>query len=84
MTPQERLLTAKEGASNEEIKRILHENRIEKVLLVNDEFELTGMVTVKDITKAETYPSACKDEQGRLRVGASVGTSEETDCDHPG
>ncbi len=79
MTPQDRLLTAKEGASNEEIKRILHENRIEKVLLVNDEFELTGMVTVKDITKAETYPSACKDEQGRLRVGASVGTSEETD-----
>ena len=79
MTPQERLLTAKEGASNEEIKRILHENRIEKVLLVNDQFELTGMVTVKDITKAETYPSACKDDQGRLRVGASVGTSEETD-----
>ena len=79
MTPQDRLLTAKEGASNEEIKRILHEHRIEKVLLVNDEFELTGMVTVKDITKAETYPSACKDEQGRLRVGASVGTSEETD-----
>ena len=79
MTPQNRLLTAKEGASNEEIKRILHEYRIEKVLLVNDEFELTGMVTVKDITKAETYPSACKDEQGRLRVGASVGTSEETD-----
>ena len=79
MTPRERLLTAKEGASNEEIKRILHENRIEKVLLVNDQFELTGMVTVKDITKAETYPSACKDDQGRLRVGASVGTSEETD-----
>ena len=79
MTPKERLLTAKEGASNEEIKRILHENRIEKVLLVNDQFELTGMVTVKDITKAETYPSACKDDQGRLRVGASVGTSEETD-----
>ena len=79
MTPRERLLTAKEGASNEEIKRILHENRIEKVLLVNDQFELTGMVTVKDITKAETYPSACKDNQGRLRVGASVGTSEETD-----
>ena len=79
MTPQDRLLTAKEGASNEDIKRILHEHRIEKVLLVNDEFELTGMVTVKDITKAETYPSACKDEQGRLRVGASVGTSEETD-----
>ncbi len=79
MTPRERLLTAKEGASNLEIKRILHENRIEKVLLVNDQFELTGMVTVKDITKAETYPSACKDDQGRLRVGASVGTSEETD-----
>ena len=46
---------------------------------MNDQFELTGMVTVKDITKAETYPSACKDDQGRLRVGASVGTSEETD-----
>ncbi len=79
MTPQDRLLTAKEGASNEEVKRILHENRIEKVLLVGDSFELTGMVTVKDITKAETYPSACKDELGRLRVGASVGTSDETD-----
>jgi IMP dehydrogenase len=79
MTPQNRLLTAKEGASNEEVKRILHENRIEKVLLVGDSFELTGMVTVKDITKAETYPSACKDELGRLRVGASVGTSDETD-----
>lgn len=79
MTTKERLVTALEGTSFEEITSMLHEHRIEKVLLVNDAFELTGMVTVKDIAKAQAYPSACKDDLGRLRVGASVGTSNETD-----
>ena len=79
MTPKSRLVTALEGTSFEDITRMLHENRIEKVLLVNASFELTGMVTVKDIAKAQAYPNACKDELGQLRVGASVGTSAETD-----
>ena len=79
MTPKERLITAPEDASHGTITDLLHEHRIEKVLLVNDDFELKGMVTVKDITKAQAYPNACKDEQGQLRTGASVGTSEETD-----
>lgn len=79
MTTKERLVTALEGTSFEDITNMLHEHRIEKVLLVNDAFELTGMVTVKDIAKAQAYPSACKDDLGRLRVGASVGTSNETD-----
>ena len=79
MTPKERLVTAQEGTDIDEITRMLHEHRIEKVLLVNDEFELTGMVTVKDIAKSQAYPRACKDKAGQLRVGASVGTSGETD-----
>ena len=79
MTPKERLVTALEGTDIQEITRILHENRIEKVLLVNEAFDLTGMVTVKDIAKAQAYPMACKDNFGQLRVGASVGTSGETD-----
>ncbi len=79
MTPKEKLVTAPEGASFDEITNILHEHRIEKVLLTNDNFELTGMVTVKDINKAKAFPIACKDERGQLRVGASVGTSPETD-----
>jgi len=79
MTPQERLVTAKEGTDFDEITRILQEHRIEKVLLVDDDHRLTGMVTVKDITKAQAFPTACKDGLGQLRVGASVGTSEETD-----
>jgi len=79
MTPKERLVTAVEGTSIEDITAMLHEHRIEKVLLVNDAFELTGMVTVKDIAKAQAYPMACKDRYGQLRVGASVGTSTDTD-----
>ena len=79
MTPKERLVTALEGTGFDEITRMLHEYRIEKVLLINEDFELTGMVTVKDIAKAQAYPSACKDDLGQLRVGASVGTSGETD-----
>ncbi|MEM7100392.1 MAG: IMP dehydrogenase [Pseudomonadota bacterium] len=79
MTPKERLVTAEEGTDFDEITRILHRHRIEKVLLVNDKFELTGMVTVKDIAKAQAFPMACKDQFGQLRVGASVGTSADTD-----
>ncbi len=79
MTPRERLVTVREGASPEEVKSLLHKHRIEKVLVVNERFELRGLVTVKDIDKAERYPHACKDEFGRLRVGASVGTGPDTD-----
>lgn len=79
MTPKEKLVTVKEGASADEIRGLLHRHRIEKVLVVNDEFELKGLITVKDINKAEMFPSACKDRDGSLRVGASVGTSPDTD-----
>jgi IMP dehydrogenase len=78
MTPQERLVTVKEGASREEVLALLHKHRIEKVLVINGGFELRGMITVKDIQKSTDYPLACKDEQGRLRVGAAVGTGEDT------
>ena len=79
MTPKEQLVTADEDADFDEITSLLHEHRIEKVLLVNDKFELRGMVTVKDINKAKAYPISCKDSHGQLRVGASVGTSPDTD-----
>ena len=79
MTPRSKLVTASEDASFDEITDLLHRHRIEKVLLINSAFELRGMVTVKDINKAKAYPAACKDGQGQLRVGASVGTSAETD-----
>ena len=73
MTPQEKLVTVKEGASKDEVQRLLHKHRIEKVLVVNDEFELCGMITVKDFEKSSDYPNACRDELGRLCVGAAVG-----------
>lgn len=79
MTPKKKLVTAKEDATQQEVRELLHHNRIEKVLVVNDDFELKGLITVKDMNKAERYPSACKDPEGRLRVGASVGTSPDTD-----
>ncbi|MGD9660632.1 MAG: IMP dehydrogenase [Porticoccaceae bacterium] len=79
MTPKERLVTVEEGAESQQVKALLHKYRIEKVLVVNENFDLRGLITVKDIDKAEKYPSACKDDQGRLRVGASVGTSPDTD-----
>jgi len=79
MTPKDKLVTVKEGAAKEEILHLLHENRIEKVLVVNDSFELCGLITVKDIQKATDNPNACKDEQGRLRVGAAVGVGVGTD-----
>ncbi|MES0874529.1 IMP dehydrogenase [Sinimarinibacterium thermocellulolyticum] len=79
MTPRERLVTVREGASKEEVIAKLHEHRIEKVLVVNDAFQLRGMITVKDIQKSTDYPMASKDEHGRLRVGAAVGTGGDTD-----
>lgn len=79
MTPKERLVTVKEGADSETIQELLHKNRIEKVLVVNDNFELTGLVTVKDIQKSQDYPNASKDQFGQLRVGAAVGTGEGTE-----
>ena len=79
MTPKEQLVTVKEGASSELVQQLLHQHRIEKILVVNDDFELCGMITVKDFDKAENYPLACKDGHGQLRVGASVGTSPDTD-----
>ena len=79
MTQKDKLVTVKEGASPADVRELLHKNRIEKVLVVNDNFDLCGLITVKDINKAERYPSACKDPEGRLRVGASVGTSPDTD-----
>ena len=78
MTPKERLVTVKEDADRQEVMTLLHKHRIEKVLVVNDAFELTGMITVKDIQKSTDFPRACKDVHGRLRVGAAVGTGAET------
>lgn len=79
MTPQSRLVTVKEGASREEIMELLHEHRLERLLVVGDEFELKGLITVKDIQKSSDYPLACKDSKGRLRVGAAVGVSGDTE-----
>lgn len=73
MTPKARLVTIKDGATREEILGLMHDHRVEKVLMVDDEFKLKGMITVKDYQKAEQKPNACKDEFGRLRVGAAVG-----------
>jgi IMP dehydrogenase len=78
MTPQERLITVRETAPKEEVLALLHKHRIEKVLVVNGDHELTGMITVKDFQKATEFPRACKDETGRLRVGAAVGTTPDT------
>ncbi len=79
MTRKDRLVTVKEGASKDEVKRLLHEHRIEKVLVVNDDFKLRGLITVKDIQKATENPNACKDDQAQLRVGAAVGVGAGTD-----
>ncbi len=76
MTPQQRLVTVREGADRDEVKQLLHRHRIEKILVVNEDFQLRGMITVKDIQKSTDYPNACKDDQGRLRVGAAVGAGE--------
>ncbi|HTH40522.1 MAG TPA: IMP dehydrogenase [Rhodocyclaceae bacterium] len=79
MTPKEKLVTVKEGASLEEAKALMHKHRLERVLVINDAFELRGLMTVKDILKSSEHPDAAKDEAGRLRVGAAVGTGEGTE-----
>ena len=79
MTPRERLVTVQEGASLEEAKRLMNKHRLERVLVVNDSFELRGLVTVKDIMKATEHPNACKDSEGKLRVGAAVGVGPDND-----
>ena len=79
MTPRAQLVTVKEGASSDEVQRLLHQHRIEKILVVDDHGALAGLITVKDFDKAESFPDACKDQFGQLRVGASVGTSADTD-----
>ena len=79
MTPADRLVTVREGASVDEAKALMHKHRLERVLVVNDAFELRGLITVKDILKSKEHPNACKDEQGRLRVGAAVGVGEGTE-----
>ena len=79
MTPRERLVIVKEGASREEALALLHRHRLERVLVVNDEFELRGLITVKDIQKSREHPEASKDSHGRLRVGAAVGVGADTE-----
>ncbi len=79
MTPRERLVTVGEGAKREEAMALMHEHRLERVLVVNKRFELRGLVTVKDILKSTEHPNACKDRTGSLRVGAAVGVGEGTE-----
>jgi len=79
MTPRDKLVTVKEGADEEEVLALLHKHRIEKVLVVNDDFALCGMITAKDFQKATDFPLACKDTSGALRVGAAVGTGGDTE-----
>ena len=79
MTPKEKLITAKENESIDNIKTLLYRNRIEKILLVDDAFSLKGLITLKDINKSKDYPSATKDSEGRLLVGAAIGNSDDTD-----
>lgn len=80
MTPKDRLVTVSAGTDAAKVKQLMHDHRIEKLLVVDDAFNLQGMITATDIHKAQAYPNACKDEHGRLRVGASVGTSPDTDA----
>ena len=79
MTPQERLVTMKEGATLAEAQTLMHKHRLERVLIVNDAFELCGLATVKDIVKNTEHPMACKDSHGQLRVGAAVGVGDGTE-----
>ncbi|MGA8262080.1 MAG: IMP dehydrogenase [Arenicellales bacterium] len=79
MTPREKLVTVKEGASRKEIERLLHAHRIEKILVVDDDFGLKGLITVKDIQKSTEHPNACKDADGRLLVAAAVGVGADTE-----
>ena len=79
MTPRDRLVYVREGANPEEGKALMHKHRVERVLVLNEAFELRGLITVKDILKSTEHPSACKDESGRLLVGAAVGVGEGTE-----
>jgi IMP dehydrogenase len=79
MTPREKLVVVKEGAELAEAKRLMNKHRLERVIVVNDAFELRGLITVKDIQKSTEHPNACKDEHGKLRVGAAVGVGPDND-----
>jgi IMP dehydrogenase len=79
MTPKSKLITVKEGATRDEALKLMHKHRLERVLVVNKSFELRGLITVKDVLKSSEHPNACKDDMGRLRVGAAVGIGEGTD-----
>jgi IMP dehydrogenase len=79
MTPQRKLITVREGVSRDEARELMHRHRLERVLVVDEELRLQGLVTVKDILKETEHPNACKDPQGKLRVGAAVGVGEGTD-----
>ena len=79
MTPQDRLVTVREGAPREEVMALLHKYRLERVLVVDEQYNLKGLITVKDIQKSHDHPLACKDNQGRLRVGAAVGVGDGTE-----
>ena len=80
MTPAERLVTVKEGAALDEAQKLMHQHRVERVLVVDDEFRLSGLMTVKDIIKAGEHPNAAKDAQGRLLAGAAVGVGGKYHC----
>ena len=79
MTPQDKLITVREGASRQEAMRLMHEHRLERVLVIGEDFQLMGLVTVQDILKESEHPNACKDSHGKLRVGAAVGVGEGTE-----
>jgi len=79
MTPRDKLITVPEGATAEEAKALLNKHKLERLLVINDQFELKGLITVKDITKQTSFPNAARDESGRLRVAAAVGVAEGTE-----
>ncbi|QJR10333.1 Inosine-5'-monophosphate dehydrogenase [Usitatibacter rugosus] len=79
MTPREKLVTVKEGATTDDARELMHKHRLERVLVINGDWELRGLMTVKDILKSSEHPNASKDQFGRLRVGAAVGVGEDTD-----
>jgi IMP dehydrogenase len=79
MTPRERLVTVPEGTTPDQAKALLNKHKLERMLVVNDAFELKGLITVKDITKQTSFPNAARDALGKLRVGAAVGVGEGTE-----
>ncbi|MEI7917345.1 MAG: IMP dehydrogenase [Methylophilaceae bacterium] len=80
MTPKDRLVTVREGASREQVMELLHQHRLERVLVIDEAYNLKGLITVKDIQKSSDHPLACKDTHGRLRVGAAVGVGDGTEA----